>query len=122
MEKEAKFKTEIELWDDCEAGNKDRLNEMFKYCDNDVVINEEVYLLERSWMKNHPNLPLYGDLAEERCSYCNSTNLQEVEGRYYVTPMNKYPLYRCECGAVSRGRTSVINPKQKSNLVRSISR
>ena len=117
-----KLKTEIELWDGCEAGKKEYLDRMFEYCNNDVVINEEVYLLERSWMKNHPNLPLYGDLNEERCSYCNSTNLQKIKGKYYVTPMNKYPLYRCECGAVSRGRKSVITPQQKSNLVRSIAR
>ena len=115
-----KLDTNIGLWDDCEDGNQEALDRMFEYCGNDVKINEEVYLLERAWMKNHPNIPLYGDLTEMRCPYCNSTKL--TQQGHYVTPMNKYNTYRCECGAISRARTAKLSPDKRKNLIRSVAR
>lgn len=115
-----KLNTEIGLWDRCEDGEQESLDRMFKYCGNDVMINEEVYLLERAWMKNHPNIALYGDMEEKRCPYCTSTNLTK-QGRY-VTPMNVYDSYRCECGGISRAKNNRLTIDQRNNLIRSVAK
>ncbi|KKL98714.1 hypothetical protein LCGC14_1821630, partial [marine sediment metagenome] len=116
-----KLRTNIWLWDDCENGDEDALKRMFRYCKRDVGGLEELYLKIRPWMKSHPNLVLYGDMTEMRCSYCGSDNLKR--NGQYVTMMNKYQTYRCkDCQGISRGRKSMIDKLQRKQLTRSPAR
>ena len=112
-----KLETDIELWDGCEAGNKNDLKYMFKYCKQDIFGLEEMYLKLRPYMKSHPNVAIYGDLQEQRCPACGSGNIK-IEGTY-VTPMSEYDGYRCECGALSRGRKTALTKFEREKLIRS---
>ena len=53
---ENKLSTDFQLWVDCEAGNKNRLEEMVEYNRHDVMGLEELYLKIRPYIRNHPNL------------------------------------------------------------------
>lgn len=119
LELPQKFETDIDLWDRCEEGNQEALNEMFEYCKNDVVINEQVYWEILPWMKSHPNIGLYGDMKEETCPNCGGTNLEETD-KFYITPVNKFPVVRClGCGKPSHSRKTVVNQERRSHLLRS---
>ncbi len=49
-----KIKTGIELWEGCLAGDKKALAQMQKYCDNDVVILEAVYMKLLKYIRSNP--------------------------------------------------------------------
>lgn len=108
---DAKLDTDFQLWADCVDGKQEALDYMLKYNNWDVECLEAVYLRLRPWIRNHPNLSLYYESDEIRCPNCGSTHLNK-EGFYYTT-VNKYQVYRCECGAISRVRTSTINSGTK---------
>lgn len=112
-----KLKTEQELWTRCEKGEQKALDYMYEYCSGDINGLEEVYLKLRPWVKSHPNVALYGDLEDMNCPVCGSTEIKK-QGKY-VTPMNVYDSYRCECGAISRARKSNLKTEQRKHLFRS---
>lgn len=112
---DTKLETDFQLWADCVEGKQEALNYMFKYNNWDVECLEAVYLRLRPWIKNHPNLSLYYESTELRCPNCGSTHLVP-EGFYYTT-VNKYQVYRCECGAVSRIRSSSLDPNLRAFIL-----
>ena len=112
---DTKLETDFQLWADCVDGKQEALNYMFKYNNWDVECLEAVYLRLRPWIRNHPNLALYYESDKPICPNCGSEHL-EAEGHYYTT-VNKYKVYRCECGAVSRVRESSIEKSKKSNIL-----
>ena len=119
LELPQKLETNIDLWDKCEEGDIKALNEMFEYCKNDVVINEEVYIELLPYMKSHPNVRLFSDMGVEGCPNCGSTDIEKLE-TFYVTPANKYPSFRCNaCGKPSHSRTSIVSTEQRKNLLSS---
>jgi len=104
-----KIDTEFQLWIDCIKGKKGALEEMEIYNIQDVEVLEEVYLKLRPYIKSHPNVAVYMDTDKRACSACGSTNLtlaKDNKGRqkYQYTNTGKFKVYRCECGAESRGR------------------
>jgi len=104
-------------------GDEDALELMEDYNKQDVLVLEEVYVKLRPWIKSHPNLALHYDLIEERCPSCGSTNLVWEEGKYYVTPLNKYSAVRCaDCGAVGRARTSSLTQTERAELISTTAR
>lgn len=116
---EHKDKTDFELWKLCLEGNQDALNYMNKYNIKDVDILEEVYLILRPWIKNHPNVSLFNNADERQCSYCGSGNVDEIDGELYYTSVGGYKMYRCNCcNGISRGRKTVIDKsKNKKTLI-----
>jgi hypothetical protein len=106
-----KLDTDFELWANCMKGDDLSLRYMQKYNEHDVEILEDVYLRLRPWVKNHPNVSLYNNDAIEQCHVCGSTNL--VQEGYYHTIVGKYETFRCKCGALSKGRKSILD-KNKS--------
>ena len=111
-----KIKTDYALWDKCQAGSKKALKRMAKYCDQDVLLLEQVYLALRPYMKNHPNLNIYDEQlsSEHRCPSCMSDKL--TKSGTYVTKVSTFDAYKCNsCGSVSRVRKS--NKKNKPKLV-----
>ena len=116
-----KIDTDFQLWADCMKGDEGALERMEIYNRNDVVVLEEVYLKLRPWVKGHINLGLYTDGSKPVCPNCGSNHLVE-DGNYYYTPAGRYKTLRCECGAISRSRTSDLKPDERKNLVVSIAR
>ncbi len=83
----------IALWDAAEDGDQKALDKMSRYCDNDVVILEELYLEIRPYIRNHPSLEQYVD--GKACPNCGSKELKE--SGVYRTQKRAYTAYRCEC-------------------------
>ena len=109
-----KLGTDFELWDKCLRGDEVALSYMEEYNQYDVELLEEVYLKLRPWIKNHPNVGLYMESDIPVCGNCGSSHLHE-EGEYF-TQVGRYKTYRCECGALSRVRTSNV-PKKKRDVL-----
>lgn len=105
----------ISLWIKCMKGDKDAWKKMEMYNKRDVQILENVYKKLRPFIKNHPNLSLYGNLTDITCTACNSKN---VERRgYSFTSSGKFARFVCkECGKWSRSRKNVLTDEQKDNL------
>jgi len=82
---------------------KGALEEMEIYNIQDVEVLEEVYLKLRPYIKSHPNVAVYMDIDKRVCSACGSDNLTQTD-KYQYTNTGKFKVYRCECGAESRGR------------------
>lgn len=112
---DTKLETNFQLWSDCVDGKPEALEYMFKYNNWDVECLEAVYLRLRPWIRNHPNLNLYYECDEPICPNCGSKHLTP-EGFYY-TSVNKYQVFRCECGATSRMRTSAVDPEVKEVIL-----
>lgn len=113
---EHKMDTDFDLWVRCLKGDAEALQYMATYNIKDTEILEEVYLKLRPWIKNHPNVGMYLDSKEPICSSCGSHTLEST-GKYYYTQTAKYELFRCECGALSRGRVNLLNKDVRKNLI-----
>jgi len=109
-----KVDTDFSLWIKCFNGDKESLNYMSTYCENDTSILEELYLKLRPWIKGHPNLNLWSEETVSVCPNCGGSI--EFTGNYY-TPMNRYDSWRCDdCGATGRSKNNTLD-KEKSKLV-----
>lgn len=106
----------FELWKKCLAGDKDAWNKMESYCQQDVVLNEKVYLKMLPYIMNHPNLNLYANEGEQVCPKCGSKNIERRGFTY--TGQGKYQ--RCFCkgcfgwsrfkeNLLSKGQIQVVN-------------
>ena len=107
-----KIKTDIGLWDACEAGDPDALEQMGVYCDEDTFLLEEAYLELRPWIRPHPNLGLYlttddkhGQFACPNCAKIHDPEKVNWDG-VYSTNISQFKTFRCTCGAVVRTRNS----------------
>lgn len=120
---EGKIKTDFDWWKYCLQGSDDvrefHLNQMETYNVKDSKVLEEVYLELRPWIKAHPNVALYIDSDKMRCSNCGSDKVHKLDSFYYTT-VNKYPEYRCECGALTRGRYSIYDKEKRKQLAVSV--
>ena len=97
---DVKLPTGFQLWKDCLNGDAKALAKMDTYCQNDVKILEELYLILRPYIHSHPNLGLYMDTDKLVCPNCGSDKLKW--GYKYRTLTNQYKSARCECGAFVR--------------------
>lgn len=87
----------FELWLGCEAGNKSDWKKMQDYCDQDVRALEDVYLEERPYITNHPNLSVI--IEGEVCPKCGTKDRVKDGIRY--TNAGKFQKFRCKgCGGV----------------------
>lgn len=117
-----KLHTDYELWIKCENGDDEALSYMDSYCQQDVLLLEEVYLELRPYIKSHPNVGLLMDSTEPRCPNCGSTNIQYTDN-YYTTPANQYRVVRCmDCGAPNRLPQGILSYNDRKNLIRPIAR
>lgn len=116
---QTKLDTDFTLWAKCMEGDKESLDYMQKYNLLDSEILEEVYIKLRPWVKAHPNASLYYDDDKQRCCSCGSTNVERVEDKFYYTSVGKYEVYRCGCGALSRGRRTIVSKNKNANTLTS---
>jgi len=115
-----KIKTDFQLWKDCVAGIKSAWKKMVKYCDQDVLLLEKVYLRFLPWISNHPNLALYNlDETRPTCPKCFS---HKVEWRGFQTTNTQiYHRFRCkECGGWGRERYNATPKKNKKSIMTNI--
>lgn len=116
-----KSDTDFQMWIDCIAGDKDQLDKMQKYCDQDVRVLEDVYLKLRPFIQPHPNLGLYIESDTTTCPSCASTKLNR-EGTYETT-VNSYIAYRCQdCGSITRSRNTSLTKEDKKTITSSVPR
>ena len=88
-----KLETNFELWRSCDKGDKSALQEMKEYNEQDVYTLEQVYLIMREWIPNHPDLGIYQNLVGV-CPVCLHSNYEEIG--LYVTKKKSYKEYRCD--------------------------
>ena len=116
LTKDEKIKNDFSLWSDCMDGKADALRRMSEYNIQDTILLEEVYVILRPWISNHPNLGLYYSTDDKICTHCGSSNLTAMT-KPYVANVNTYQTYRCDdCGAVNRVR-KIGNTTQLRSLV-----
>ena len=114
-----KIKTDFSLWRRCVMGEQTAIDDMCIYNKQDVILLEEVYLKLRPWTKAHPNIAMYIDSIKPMCSHCGSENITKIDKPYY-TQTNKYDVYRCKCGALTRARLSNIDIDKRDSLLISV--
>jgi hypothetical protein len=108
----------FELWSECLKGNKRAWAELKKYNIRDVVATEELYLTQRPWITNHPNLGVYSEDAHT-CPKCESSNVQK-RGET-VTQASRYQRYQCmDCGGWSRGKILLSTLKDRRSTLVSV--
>lgn len=110
-----KKSTDFKLWKDCMDGKEEALKYMEEYNRYDVEGLEQVYLVLRPWIKNHPNVTLYDDRLPNRCPSCGGNILHKED--FYYTTVGKFQVYRCQkCGALSRDRKAIKRGVVTANL------
>jgi hypothetical protein len=117
---EGKMETPKGMWFEVMQGNYDMLNQMSLYCDQDIRVLEEVYLRMRPWIQPHPNIGLLEQgTPEVRCCSCGSNELKE-DGEYHTT-VQVYQVLRCgSCGALNRGRKTLLAKNSSSFVMSSV--
>jgi len=106
----------MELWTECEKGNKEAWAEMKAYCIQDVETQEQVYYKLRAWDSNkQTNLSVFRKDTIPACPQCGSVNIQRAQDIFTGTQI--YNGYRClNCKSWSRGRTT-IQPREAGRNV-----
>lgn len=93
----------FELWLECLADNPKAWAEMKKYNIQDVIATEKLYITQRPWIAQHPNLGTFHDKETATCPKCDGDSLQ-ARG-YAVLQLGRYQRYQCQdCGAWSRSK------------------
>ncbi len=104
-----KLETEFELWAACDRGEKQALQQMREYNEQDVITQEEIYFEMREWIPNHPDLGVYENL-ENVCPVCLDNNYKEVG--LYTSKSLQYKEYRCSnCNSIWHDTHSVKEKK-----------
>lgn len=83
----------ISTWTGCMQGDKKAFKKMKAYNKGDIVALEELYLLERPWMKTHPALNSLLD-RPDACPKCGSDKIWSA-GKYTATNTQKREYFRC---------------------------
>lgn len=100
----------FELWAECMKDNPKARAELCHYNKQDVIATEKLYLRQRPWIENHPNLGTYSLRGDVTCPKCDSPDVQMAGTR--VLSAGVYQRYHCRaCGGWSRGK-SLMNDKE----------
>ena len=112
----AKF-SGFKLWSECLKGNEEAWSEMEEYNAYDVLSLEELYMVMRPYISNHPNYGLYTDLDEPVCTKCGSTKL-ERHHKDATTSLSVFEQYVCkDCHSFNRKRTNLLDKDKRKNLM-----
>jgi hypothetical protein len=114
---EGKMQTEKNLWLNA-CGNpfkgikpsQDAIDKMSIYCDQDVLVLEDVYIFLRPYITNHPNLALFIGSDNNICKACGHDEFESIGD--YTTIVNIYDGFRCKnCGSVHRSKKAITQNK-----------
>lgn len=93
-----KLETDFDLWKGCDNGDKESLQYMREYNEQDIRVQEDVYTEMRGWIPNHPDMSVYANLTNV-CPVCLGMDYKQV-GLYTASKL-RYAEYRCDgCGSV----------------------
>jgi DNA polymerase elongation subunit (family B) len=96
-----KYHRPRQMWRDILNRNRKSEKAMAKYCMNDVLTLEAVYMRLRPYVKTIPQYHLFGMEDSMICPCCGSFKVQKNGRR--VTRSRVYTRYRCvSCGSSSR--------------------
>jgi RNase_H superfamily len=106
----------FELWLECLKDNPAAWAEMRKYNKQDVIATEELYLRQRPWIAQHPNLGTFNSDGPT-CPKCDDPHV--VKKGIVTTQQGRYQQYQCKnCGGWSRGKQLLTPlPIRKEKLV-----
>jgi len=95
-------------------------NKMVKYCENDVIINEAVYGVLRTWDSRHPNATIGDGDTRPKCNACGSRHVTKQGLKRSITQV--YQQYKCQdCGHWMRAASAEKQDKEsKQSKLRSI--
>jgi len=104
-----------ELWDECiDNNNQDAWQEMEKYCKQDVLSLEGVYLKFRAW-----DTTVSVALDGPGCRACGGFNFQ-ARG-YDRNKMGRYARYKCmDCGAWGKTMPNLTPSEERRRIKRNI--
>jgi hypothetical protein len=106
----------LELWRECMKDNPAAWAEMKRYNPTDVISTAEVYETMLPWITNHPNMAVYVEDKNPRCTTCASDRLQSRGDA--VTQRGRYDRYHCQaCGAWPRGKLQQLSHEVRKNLL-----
>jgi transposase-like protein len=109
----------MSLWIRCLNGDREAFDTMLRYNEQDVLLLEELYLKVRPYHKTHPNVSLYSENEQVKCSKCGSDNVRP-SGKHVYSSATRYQLYKCtDCNGFSRGRVSDKTTAQRGNILAS---
>lgn len=112
-----KMVTPSGIWRKVMENDYSMLIEMDKYCQQDVICLEEVYLKLRPYIQPHPNVGLHIAENINSCPSCGSLELNWDENKVYTTNANQYYAFRCNsCGSLGRSKKSLFKSKDTTNL------
>lgn len=114
-----KTSTGMELWTRVQSGDTVAMQEMVDYCENDVQVLENVYLLLQNLgnVNTDYNSALYFEDDLVRCRTCGSTDMEST-GRNVTTSASVFEEVRCNsCGGVHRNKTSKTTKEKRKNLL-----
>lgn len=115
-----KIKTEgIRLWADVQEGSAEAMTRMVTYCQQDVNLLYNVYMLLRGLGSANSgfNAAQYYDDAAYRCRECGSLDLS-LTGKHYYTQKGRYEELECnECGASIRTSDNLLSKAKKQTLL-----
>ena len=105
----------FKLWKQCIEGDKISWGKMVKYCKNDIILLEKVYLKLRPYTIQHPNMVVGMGLSEACCPKCGS---DKIHYRGYIfTNLAKYRKFSCtECGGWGRERINDLTKEERVSL------
>jgi hypothetical protein len=113
----------FQLWVDCVHGSQEALDQMDRYCMQDIRATEDLYMELRPWIKSHPNMGVYVETDEPICPTCGCLDLTYPSNAYYATMVSKFKAFRCDkCGAIGRLRTSDLTQDTRRYLTASTAR
>lgn len=102
-----------EMWLKVMNGDPAAQQAMEVYNIQDVEVTEALYRKVRPWIRSHPNLGLFVDVARPVCPRCQGMRLQK-RGTY-ETGMRMYQRFRCkDCGGWTKGSRAVNAVGQRS--------
>lgn len=98
------------LWERVMEGDPRAVKKMADYCKRDVELTEKVYLKQRPWMSNHPNVNAFTE--KENCRVCQSEKVQ-FRG-FNVNVTGKVRRFQCmDCGAWSQDTKTIRTTTRK---------
>jgi len=104
---ERKQETSYDHWAKANRGCEEAIRYLTTYCQQDVNVLRHLYEKMRPLVKQHPNVNMNTNMAQEECPVCGSTHL--VDFGHHYTRTQKYKRYQCnDCGAFSRQRGTTL--------------
>lgn len=116
---EEKIHNEPGLWELCLKGDKESLEKLKIYNNQDVLCVESLYLRLLPWIKNHPSWLTYGESDGKTCPQCGKSG--NIVWRDDKLNKGIYKVARCgDCGAPIRSNINQSSKEKRKNILKRI--